>query len=285
MVEKRAVVEKTVVEKEKTAEKKAARKQTRAKRREIYYANKMRILQGEPRNYVAVAVIRGEDASWYKMFGHSAVIYSTIICPALSQTAALRPDGDPKTKSKEGVVIIRSLKKLKDNMARYGAKITSENEEEIVFVLPQKISEDDYQRAAEQEEGRYAAANSLLLPTVVYPTLSKEIREMVREIYIRARIFPEADRRVIGNRVLETAQGIQEIFILMSMGEIPELEGLEKIIQEVDHLMGLLVTVLDLRIMRGTEMYTVSVLITRVKKRAQKIFKDASDRERDNSTK
>ena len=191
-----------------------------------YMDNKTKVLDLERKNKDKLYVVKTHKPGdeWYKMFGHSAIIYAFDLCPRLKRAVPkIHPDKDPqygsiKTTARTGVVIVKSLKALKADMDRIGVKIVYNKDGLTEFKLEETYSLERLKELQNVEEQRWAEANKMVLPDIVMPALYSAIRATETEIFrMTCRMKPN-EMTLVGDDMLLTVSNIMREYVKMANG-------------------------------------------------------------------
>ena len=80
-------------------DKNTVKSQEGQKLKTVYLEVKRRALKYEAGNYTQLVLVKTQDKDWWKMFGHSAVMYKHFVAPRLKLKPKLLPDSDYDVKS------------------------------------------------------------------------------------------------------------------------------------------------------------------------------------------
>ena len=203
-----------------------------------YAALKKRVFDFEQTNFSNL-ILFSSGKDWYKMSGHSLLIYKYKIAPITEYRVNILPDTDyTDVIFDEGVVSFRNLDSLQKRLEKSGvfkniltgggtAKF------ELNFtVKPEEIEEWKELLVAEQEK-----AIALVKPEIIImPQAYTKMRHVLKRTYEVTRKLNVIERECGGRAMMDYAKQIVETYLLMNKKMIPEEEGWQKMLELAEML-------------------------------------------------
>lgn len=240
----------------------------RLKKKE-YLARKKAVLENEEENFRSLYVVEDQNG-WYKMFGHSALIYANEIAARLKIKPALKPDTDYDFPSKDGVVSVKDLDGMKENLR--GIKIHARYEEHgiTIFELGYKITQEEINEYRGKEELEWKKINQIVCPKVVMPEFKVELKELARMVHENVRKMDETERTALGTEMDKMMQATLGDFVLVANGWYGK-DGEKKYFKEVEETLNFLqsrmLPLTELRVLDRDKNYRLAVQLERVRNR------------------
>lgn len=151
-------------------------------RRAEYLRLKGRVAELEPNNYSKLYFI-WQKASWYRTFGHSAIIFHYDICPKLKRVSKLLPDKDYGVRISGGVVNIRDMDVLEQKLEELGIQKIKSDNRFYIFNLGKKYTAAELEMFEKTRDREYAFINKVVAPDEIFPHLYKLVRQLQEKIY------------------------------------------------------------------------------------------------------
>ena len=185
--------------------------------REAYVKLKHEVLQHEEENYQKIYVIKTKDG-WFKMFAHSAVIYTGILAPRLGKKARLLPDTDYHDYCDQGVAMVKNLGELEVSLAMLGVVKEYDDKGVVVFRLKNRVEPEILEQYLRAEDVETKKIQRMLLPEVVFPALKQQLTGLARTTYHAVRDMTADAREMYGKRLTRTALVLLEDFWAVALG-------------------------------------------------------------------
>jgi len=132
-----------------------------------------------------VAYFSGGD--WYKIGGTSALVYAHMIAPRLGISVNVRPDADLECKFVEGIVSIRSIGELAENLKKLGILIESQDDDIAVFNLGFKVSDAELDAIRSVRRERIEQMNKIIEADKTYAGLVTAERKVA--VFLRSKML------------------------------------------------------------------------------------------------
>lgn len=214
-----------------------------------YRAIKKRAQKFERTNHQYLVLFPASDINinkenkFYNMGWNSAIIYCYEIGPRIKRSPALRHDmdnGNHEDKSHSGVCSIASLEKLTEKLATIGIqRIKMANEDELVFFkLSRRYEASEIREMLKSEQQRLNSLNQLLYAKVLYPDVHRQILELKRIIPAKVKNMDRIYREIIGIRIIDSLMELVNTYTQMAHGDIDEKLGAERMLLELDIMLG-----------------------------------------------
>lgn len=216
------------------AQKRKQRAEEGRKMRAAYFRYKEVILQREKDNDGKLYLLKTHDGWGWKMFSHSALIYAHEIAPKLQRNVKLREDTDFRCRTTDGVVTIKSLETVKEELKIIKAEMEFDKDGLVIFNLKEKFSKEQIEQMRRDDEKSWEDANKLVdVPKMIFPMLNKELKATEKILYENVRKFNPSARVLIGDRILQTISSMMENFMMTMKGRgIEVAECLEFLMEE-----------------------------------------------------
>lgn len=167
------------------------------KRRAEYFAFKKFVIEREEENFSKLMIVHEKD-EWWKIFGHSAIMFAYEVSGWIDMKVKLRPDSDYDYKSKEGVVIIRDVYTLDAKLAKAKVNLLKSTDDYRVYNLGKKFSEADLDRMMHKESLEWGKVNKIITVRDVFPDLHTALRELFSYYYFSIRKLETFGRDAFG---------------------------------------------------------------------------------------
>ena len=190
---------------------------------------KEKVFEFEKRNLskLVLYVSIGED--WWKMGGHSALIYHNVIAPRMRIDSKLREDKDLFSTFKTGVVSIHGIENFIEKMKNdpnTQAKVTHQDNDMVVLELKEKFTAEDIKRFEAVEKVQREMLNKIIDAGNVNPKLAVMIIDAKKAAFNAVRKMAAVEREIIGRGIYEKLREMAEIYY--SGGNLVEIGRLAK---------------------------------------------------------
>lgn len=195
------------------------------KRKEEYLRIKKFALEREKENFSKLFIFK-DNKGWWKMVGHSAVIFHNEIAKRIGMKTRLNEDTDFDVKSEDGVINIKSIVQLSEKLETVNVYLLELKEDYRVYNLGKKYDNSDLERLRKTQELEWGKVNKIILPKHLYPTLYKCERELLLNSYFAMKKVEAFARENFANDVMSrTAEMIRGYSLVMNEGTQAELEA------------------------------------------------------------
>lgn len=226
-----------------------AREQVGREARRRHEALKAEVFKMEQGNYDRLILFRS-TGSWWKMGGHSAILYYYKIARRIGRAARLQNDRDFYSRFTEGVVSVRRPEDLVEKLADIGVELVTNDKDLKIFKLEKSISKSDYEILAKSEQVKLDKINQIILPKLMRPDLHSNLLNLLRSAYFLQRKASNADRVFILDDFLVGVRKMYSCYFMMTKGQITEKEALAIINKMAE------VALIQLKIMSEVQLWT-----------------------------
>ncbi|MBQ6394521.1 hypothetical protein IJH97_02095 [Candidatus Saccharibacteria bacterium] len=232
-----------------------------------YEQMKERVLEFEKNNYDRLVVLRSKNG-WWKMCGHSALLYYYHIAPRMNNVhPKLQIDTDFKHKSLEGIVSIKSLETLQKRLRELKIYPKEMHEEYATFPLGYKVSDDELKRFMHSEEERRKMINQIVIPKQLFPDIYKRLIVVEKEMRNIVRQMQPQDREIYGLDEMRELRDILTLYMRMANGQVDVIKGLRKLAEDMQIALYHLQVILELELLetkRGLRLSRGMVEVRRI---------------------
>ncbi len=234
--------------------------------RKTYLEDKRRLLKDEETNYDKLYVLRTHDG-WWKMFGHSALIYKHVVCKDMFKTdVKLLPDTDYYVTSSEGYVSITSIHELEKRLKRRKIYALTAKPRGWIFELGFKVTEQDLNLMRNEEEMQIERANALIATYSNLAPMNQKVKEVVRELYSQMRLMDGVARDAFGNEMIAEAIKLKMMTVRTQRGTMSEEEYFKQAYSIAEDLYGHMSNIIDLRLLSSKKIFTLTQAIVQLEK-------------------
>lgn len=220
------------------------------KRSERHEALKAEVFEMEKENHNKLIAFISRN-NWYKLGGHSALIYYHRLAKRMDLNPRLNPDTDFFSRFKEGIVSIRNIETLEKNLKQIkiyrNSKLTKPGEL-YVFDLGYSISDEDLDLMYKDEEIRRKKLNQMVIPKVALPEVYVKMWTVTKMCYEQYRQMNAVDRQMLGEPINEQILRMQKCFILMANGNRGEVLALKEILVAEEEIKCMVKMTMELKV-------------------------------------
>lgn len=179
------------------------------------------VMKLESKNYDRL-IFYQSDNDYYKLAGHSALIYAGNIAKRIGRRFNLRADTDHYSKSVDGVISIVMNDRLRENLSVIKATIDSSNKNPhlIIFRLPYKFSEQDIEQFREWIKQEERQINQIILPKSPIPTLYTYVNELTEMIYHNSKNMSHFGGATLGTDIFNSICSMHRCYLNYANGFI-----------------------------------------------------------------
>lgn len=182
--------------------------------------------------------------------------------PMLRMDFKLVPDTDFEYKSAEGRVSTGNIDALDHRMKTAGIQRSeNSNQRIIVYQLPQKLPETDYNALAMREEELIKSANKLVVPEEKYPVLNRKQTELESLTYAMVGELDKMRREAFGFEMLREMRRLTILLSRVERGAMEFDEYFVKAMDVVENFYGEVRAMLSRRANTGKKMYNLTQAI------------------------
>lgn len=211
-----------------------------------YYNGKVIALSLEDKNYSRLILfpsLSGAEDEWYKMGGHSALLYKYVVGPRLKKKPVIRKDSDLQHRFKHGIVAVHWGDKFINDVDTIGLRARRIDYGIIVVEMERSYTANEIGEMHKQEKSEQNKVAKIVMPEKNYPDLYGQIRQLVRLLPPKIKKMNIAYREVIGNRALEIMIRLVEVYFQMANGRMQIAKAREEMLKQVDNMMALIVII------------------------------------------
>lgn len=244
--------------------------ETGRSRRQAYLKLKAFTMEREPKNFSKLMILHEKDG-WWKMFGHSALMFFYDVSKWINHSSKLRPDSDYDYPSPEGVVIIHDIDALHAKLIHAKIQPIDIKSAYRIYNIGKKYTPSDLAFFRDKHALEEAKVNSMLVPKEVMPELYTQLRELVHRTYFTAKTFEGFARESFGRPIVELAKNVMFEYVLLARGEGREREDfLHYVIETMDRIDSRMVPVVELRLVPPQRIFQILKLTSRVRREAER---------------
>lgn len=153
---------------------------------------------------------------YYKIAGNSVLFYTQKICQRIGRRYKIMDDKDHYLKSEEGIVSVRSLDKLTEELALIDIVLDEElTDDELCFFRLPKVYDQKYiEKMRDEAMEELKKIQDIILPTSPLPALYREILELETMLFHATRDISDGFvRDVLGKPLMQTVDRMLENYI------------------------------------------------------------------------
>lgn len=179
------------------------------------------VMKLESENYDRL-IFYQSDNCYYKLAGHSALIYAGNVAKRIGRRFNLRADTDHYSKSVDGVISIVMNDVLQESLSAIKAipDLSNKNSNIMIFKLPYKYSEEDIEQFREMTKQEERQINQIILPKSPIPTLYVYINELTEIIYHNSKNMPHFGSTTLGADIFNSICSVHRCYLNYANGFI-----------------------------------------------------------------
>lgn len=214
-------------------------------------------IEREADNYSKLFVIHEKD-NWWKMVGHSAVMFHYEVSKWAGIKSKLVPDTDYDTRSEEGVVNIRDIDQLDAKLTAIKVGAIDIKPDYRVYNIGKKYTAADIAMLKQTKAQEWAKVNKIILPREVFPALLVSLRELLTKLYFSTRSLDAYAREVIAVPMFEKVVGlVREYSLIANKVGVRRADYLDEIDDTMKWVSAQMTAVAELRLMEAESIYQV----------------------------
>jgi|GEM_PF-1573850 len=238
--------------------------------KKAYLEVKRRTLNYEKNNYTQLVVMKTQDGKWWKMFGHSAVIYENLIAPRLRLKAVRHVDTDYDEKSEEGFVGVPDIEKFQERLSFGKIYISNKTEWVRVFDLGERVAEEDYVAMLNEDKMREEMTNKLILPEVLLAELNAKAKKLLNIVHVNVRKMDGTARDAFGIDMERKVVKTQLMIVRAARGTWDVDDCLEQAYELMEDLYGYALIILNLQLMDAKVVYNITEAVVSMENQVKK---------------
>ena len=234
--------------------------------KKIYAACKERALQHEPENYSKLYIVH-EKKGWWKMFGHSAIMFHYSVAKWANINSRLKADSDFGIRSEEGVINIKDIYELDRKLTKAGVSLLYSSDDIRIYNIGKKYTEADINAMIKTEELAWARANQTIKPKEVFPSLYSFLLRLLNEIYFLTAKMDKTARHTFGEPMTKiVTELVRDYVVLCNEGGLSDEEFLQRISRELQEIKGYTACLMETRVVKLERAQTVLYSVEKVKR-------------------
>lgn len=238
-----------------------------------YLELKRRALEYEKDNYTQLVAIKTHEGNWWKLVGHSAIMYKYMVAPRLRLKPKLMPDTDYNVKSEEGVISISDIDRFEEKLKQGKIFRVKTTELTRIFDLGERVSEEDYVLMVNEDEMKLEMANKLIRPEERMSELNAKVKKMLEIIHPNVRKMEGVTRDVFGVEMEQKIVKLQLMVLRSARGTMEVEECLTEAFDIAEDLYGYVEVILNLRLMEPKIIYRMAEAIVALESQIKKELK------------
>ena len=226
-------------------------------RKKNYLKLKAYVLKVEPKNYSKLILLHEKDG-WWKMFGHSALMFHYDVAKWINYPAKLLPDSDYDHRSEEGVVNIRDIFELDSRLAAVKINVLDMHSAYRTYNIGKKYSPGELEAFQKTKDLEEAKVNKIIIPKQTFPDLYTQLRDLTTKVYFTTRLFNTYARAVMGEPMLEAVVGaMREYSLFVHEVGMSREEYLQYVVDAMHKIEGLMAPVVELRLVPNQRIFQI----------------------------
>lgn len=186
-----------------------------AKQRATYIRVKSFALEREEKNFSKLFIIH-EKENWWKMIGHSAILFHYEVSKWIGMKSKLQPDTDYDAKSEDGVVNIRDVYLLDSKLTGVKVNLLEATPDYRIYNIGKKYTLADIAALRKTTELEWAKINKIILPREIFPSLFVSLKELLRKMYFSTRQLETYARTALGEEMLRRVAALMREYSLLA---------------------------------------------------------------------
>lgn len=228
----------------------AARKKGRkegTEQRKIYLRWKQEAMKHEKDNYSKLYVVH-EKKNWWKMFGHSAILFHYDVSKWANMKSRLQTDSDYNIRSEEGNVNIKDVYEFDKLLAKVNVNLLFASDDLRIYNIGKKYTEEEINAMIRSEELEWAQANQTIKPKEVFPALYTFLLRLLSNLYfLKAKMSSEAKASFGEPMVGLVVNQVKEYVRLCNRGGMTNEDFLEGVGAALDEVKAYIACLMETR--------------------------------------
>lgn len=218
-----------------------------------------------------IVVFPSVDAPWYKMGWNSALIYAFdvgIRANKAKDAPKIHSDNDQgELRSRDGVVMIRSIKKMVQRLRDIGIVEYKETEDGLyIFELKKEYSKDELKKFRNFSFEKLEQLTNMAAPkTKALPRLRICIVRLISTVMPKISNLPSAYQNTLGASMANVILDMNQKYFALVNARLPAQECYNAIVVDANSLMGDLMVVGELKLWNPIETVEVGSQIIDLK--------------------
>lgn len=239
-------------------------------RKKAYLEVKRRALNYEKDNYTQLVAIKSNNGDWWKLVGHSAVMYKYMVAPRLRLKPKLMPDSDYDEKSEEGVISIPDIDKFEERLKVGKIYLINSTEWTKVFDLGERVREEDYRLMVQEDEMKLKMANKLIMPEERMSELNNKAKSLLNIVHPAVRKMEGVARDVFGIEMDKRAVKAQMMILRAARGTVNVEDCLTETFDIAEDLYGYILVLMNLKLLDSKVIYNMAEAVVALESQIKK---------------
>lgn len=234
--------------------------------KEKYLKLKAFAIEHEKENFSKLFIIH-EKTNWWKMIGHSAIIFHFDLSKRAGMRTKLVDDSDYDLKTEDGVINIKNIYELDSKLESISIRPLEIKPEYRVYNIGKKYTVAEIENLRKAKELEWEKINSIVVPETIFPVLFMTERELLHRLYFTTKLLDPYARDLIARPMVEKAVEIIREYSFMANGEgLGPIEYLELVEDSAKWITSQMAVVSELRIVEAENIYRILRTIEKLKK-------------------
>lgn len=221
----------------------------------------------EKQNYSKLFIIH-EKGNWWKMVGHSAILFHYEVAKWIGMSSKLVPDTDYDHISEDGVVNIKDVYLLDKKLAANHINALDLKGEYRIYNIGKKFTEADIAALKKAKVLEWERINKIILPKEIFPTLEAGLRELTTKVYYATRSIDAPLRKVSGDIMLKEVSDLLTEYSLLANkeGGLSQTDYLEQVAEGMATITARMSIIAELRALPEKKIYQILQIISKIKR-------------------
>ena len=237
--------------------------------RKAYQKWKAFAIEREKDNYSKLFLIH-DKKNWWKMVGHSAVIFNYEVSKWIHYNCKLHVDNDYENQSEDGIVNIRNIYDLDKKLVAFNISLLKATDNYRVYNIGKKFTPGDLEHMKKERELEWAKVNKVVLPKEVFPTLYLLERDLYVNVFnVGQKMQEYAQDRVMNPITDRVAELLREYSILVNGEGLTETRYLDMVKETMRWCIGQMTLISELRVLPPRKIFQILSLMGKVKREVE----------------
>lgn len=239
------------------------------KQKDKYQKLKAFAIEREKDNYSKLFIIH-EKGNWWKMLGHSAIIFNYEVSDWVGYRCKLLPDSDYENKSEEGVINIRDVFELDKKLVKTKISLLKSTEDYRVYNIGKKFTQGDLLHMQKKRDLEWSKVNKIILPKVLFPELYQLERDLFTKVYFMSKNLDTYAREIITNPIVKRVGGmLRDYSILANSNGLKKMKYIDRVKSDLQWCTSQMALVSELRMLPPEKIFQILSVIGKVKREAE----------------
>ena len=235
-----------------------------------YVKRKESVMEREKTNDRLIIIFHS-DKTWWKIAGKSVVYYEKLVAPRLKRRVSIWPDNDYGSISEQGIINVKNIETFVQDLKDFGYKEVEKSGGEYRAIdLGYKVTPEEYNSMAKEDEERWEMSRRLIMPAIVWPGIKAQLMELLTLSREATRHLDATMQRVLGDKIMAEVTDMVVVLNLAAHAQIDPMEGLVRMEESLDTMDGYMMSVIQLRVFKVDKAYNVASAMLRLRKLIEK---------------